>query len=140
VARTIRVVHVRRAILLFALVLGLTALAAAVSPSRTTNQTSVSPAAPLPAGVVVPRTVPFDARTRTARTRRVRPGEHVVISVASSEGGLATIPQLGLTASASPDAPAHFDVLAPSSGRYDVMIEAPDSSEPRRVGTILIRP
>jgi hypothetical protein len=133
-------VHVRRAILLFALVLGLTALAAAVSPSRTTNQTTVSPAAPLPAGVVVPRTVAFDARTKTARTRRATPGEHVLISVASSQGGLATIPQLGRTGSVSPDAPAQFDVLAPSSGRYDVMIQVSGSSEPRRVGTLVIRP
>jgi hypothetical protein len=139
-ARTIRVVHVRRAILLFALVLGLTALAAAVSPSRTTNQTTVSPAAPLPARAVVPRTVAFEAGATTARARRVRPGEHVVISVASSQGGLATIPQLGRTGSVAPDAPALFDVLAPSSGRYDVMIQAPDSNEQRRVGTLLIRP
>jgi hypothetical protein len=125
---------------LFALVLGLTALAAAVSPSRTTNQSVVGPAAPLPAGVVVPRTVAFDTRARTARTRRARPGEHVVISVSSSQGGLATIPQLGRTGSVSPDAPAQFDVLAPSAGRYDVMVQASGSNEPRRVGTLLIRP
>jgi hypothetical protein len=43
----------------------------------------------------------------------------------------------------SPDAPARFDLLAPPTGRYDVMFEPSGSSglsaEPRRVGTLVTR-
>ena len=121
-APTIGAVHFRRAILLFALVLGLAALA---------------PAAPAPPADVVPRNLPFGGGS--ARVRRARTGEHVVVSVASEAGGVATIPKLGRTGSAAPDAPARFDLLAPQPGRYDVMLAASGSSEPRRVGTLVTR-
>jgi hypothetical protein len=75
-----------------------------------------------------------------APARRARAGEHIVVSVASAQGGLATIPRLGRTGSVAPDAPAHFDLLAPPAGRYDVMIELSGSGEPRRVGTLVTRP
>ena len=130
--------HLRRAILLFALVLGLAALAAAVSPSREESRPSLTPAAPVPASEAVPRDVRFDASSRgRPRLRRARTGEHVVVSVASGQGGVATIPKLGLTGSAAPDAPARFDLLAPEPGRYDVMVAASGSSEPQRVGTLV---
>ena len=136
-APTIGAVHLRRAILLFALVLGLAALAAAVSPSREASQPALAPAAPAPGADAVPRNLPFGGGS--ARVRRARTGEHVVVSVASEAGGVATIPKLGRTGSAAPDAPARFDLLAPQPGRYDVMLAASGSSEPRRVGTIVTR-
>jgi hypothetical protein len=126
--------------LLFALVLGLAALAAAVSPSRDSGPAVVPAPAPAPAREVVPRTVAFDAQAGPARERRVAPGEHVLVSVSSGAGGVATIPQLGRTGTVSPAAPAQFDLLAPGSGRYDVMVETAGSSEPRRVGTLVVRP
>jgi hypothetical protein len=134
-------VHVRRAILLFALVLGLAALAAAVSPTRDDSRRAPVPAAPGPTSDVVPRNLRFRASgSGPARVRRALPGEHVVVSVASALGGVASIPKLGRTASASPDAPARFDLLAPPAGRYDVMIETSGSSEPQRVGTLVTGP
>jgi hypothetical protein len=134
-------VHLRRAILLFALVLGLAALAAAVSPSREESRPPSAPAPPEPAAGTVPRNLAFGAdRPRRALVRRAREGEHIVVSVASRVGGLATIPRLGRTGSAAPDAPARFDLLAPPPGRYDVMIEASGASEPQRVGTLVTRP
>src|SRR3954452_5568564 len=73
---TIRVVHLRRALLLFALVLGLTALAAAVSPSREKNTQPTPPAAAAtgtPPGRLAPRTVAFRARaTGRPPVRRAR--------------------------------------------------------------------
>lgn len=137
--------HLRRAILLFALVLGLTALAAAVSPSRRDpigSGSTVGPAAPVAASEALPREIVIDARRARGRSQllQARPNEHVVVSVLASIGGLATIPRLGRTATVSPAAPARFDVLAPSSGRYDVMFKASDSNEPRRVGTLVTRP
>ncbi len=126
--------------LLFALVLGLTALAASVSPTRDQSGTVVTPAvgprAPAPKAIF--RTISFAMRpghkplTRTART-----GEHLVLSVASAQGGLVTIPRLGRTASVDPSAPAAFDLLAPDAGRYDVLFSASGVDEPQRVGTLV---
>ena len=130
--------HFRRAILLFALVLGLAALAAAVSPTRQSRSPALAPTPPPPGADALPRNLVFGAGG--PRVRRAREGEHVVVSVSSEAGGLATIPRLGLTASVSPTAPAQFDLLAPAAGRYDVMIAGSGSTEPRRVGTLVTRP
>jgi hypothetical protein len=137
-----RHVHLRRAILLFALVLGLTALAAAVSPSRETELPPVTPAAATPAADVLPREIPFEAReSGRPPVRHARAGDHVVVTVASTEGGLVTIPRLGRTASVSAGDPARFDLLAPAAGSYDVMIELSAApTEPHRVGTLVTRP
>jgi hypothetical protein len=135
---TIGGVHFRRAILLFALVLGLAALAAAVSPSRDTSGPALAPAPPSPGADRVPRNLVFGAGGK--RVRRAREGEHVVVSVASEAGGVASIPRLGRTADISPTAAAQFDLLAPPPGRYDVMITASTATEPRRVGTLVTRP
>jgi hypothetical protein len=140
-------VHLRRAILLFALVLGLTALAAAVSPSRDDGnddgEAVVAPAPSLPGVERLPRQIVLDTRRprgRSPKLMRARANEHVVVSVLASGGGLATIPDLGRTATVSAAAPARFDLLAPAPGRYDVMFEATGSDEPRRVGTLVTRP
>ncbi len=140
-APTIWVVHLRRAILLFALVLGLTALAAAVSPSREDKSTVVAPAPPVSTAEALPRQVVLDTRrARPLRPLRARVDEHIVVTVLASGGGLATIPRLGRTATVSAAAPARFDLLAPAAGRYDVMLEPSDSNEPRRVGTLVTAP
>jgi hypothetical protein len=55
-------VHLRRAILLFALVLGLTALAAAVSPSRDEDPTTPEVAPGTQPAPVAPRTLAFAER------------------------------------------------------------------------------
>jgi hypothetical protein len=137
-------VHLRRAILLFALVLGLTAVAAAVSPTRDTSQPAVAPAPAAPAGSTLPHTITFAPReSGVPRVKYARAGEHLVVAVPVREGGLVTIPLLGRTATASPAAPVRFDLLAPPPGRYDVMFEPSGSSgvgaEPRRVGTLVTR-
>jgi hypothetical protein len=135
----------RRAILLFALVLGLTALAAAVSPSRDDSgsggagNATVAPAPP----ASPPRQIVLDARRAPGRrppVLRARENEHVLVMVRAPEGGLATIPRLGRTASVSTAAAARFDLLAPAPGRYDVAFEPAGSGESRRVGTLVTRP
>jgi hypothetical protein len=133
-------VHFRRAILLFALVLGLAALAAAISPSRQAAGPALvpPPAASGAAATGAGRQVTFSAGGK--RVRRAREGEHLLVSVSAEAGGIATIPRLGLTAAIAPAAPAQFDLLAPSPGRYDVLVSASDGSAPRRVGTLVTRP
>jgi hypothetical protein len=134
-------VHIRRAIILFALVLGLTALAAAVSPTRDTGEAPAGPAPPPPAARSATRELVFQARASGAPgVRTARPGEHLAVSVAAADGGLVTIPRLGRTATVAPDAPARFDLLAPAPGRYDLLFAASSIDEPRRVGTIVVRP
>jgi hypothetical protein len=133
-------VHLRRAILLFALVLGLAALAAAISPTRDSGP-ALAPAPSGSGAEVVPRTLTFTAGAPgTARVRRARTGEHIVVAVRSEAGGVASIPKLGRTASVGPSSAAQFDLLAPPAGRYYVMIEVSGSSEQRRVGTLVTRP
>jgi hypothetical protein len=134
-------VHLRRATILFALVLGLTALAAAVSPSRDSGEApSGSAAAPPAAGSAI-RELVFQVRASGApRVRAARAGEHLSVSVGAAEGGLVTIPRLGRTATVAPAAPAVFDLLAPAPGRYDLLFAASSLDEPRRVGTIVVRP
>jgi hypothetical protein len=134
--------HLRRAILLFALVLGLTALAAAVSPSREDSNSAIAPAPSVPTAEALPREVVLDTRggARGPRVLRARVDEHIVVSVLSTRGGLAVIPRLGRTASVSADAPARFDLLAPAAGRYAVMLTPSASLEPRRVGTLVTSP
>jgi hypothetical protein len=140
--------HLRRAILLFALVLGLTALAAGVSPTRDdsgggSDSTAVAPPAPVSPSEALPRQIALDTRRLPGgrpRTLRARENEHIVVAVLASGGGLATIPDLGRTDTASSAAPAQFDLLAPPPGRYDVMFEATGSDEPRRIGTLVTRP
>jgi hypothetical protein len=134
-------VHLRRALLLFALVLGLTALAAAVSPSRETNPPVAAPS-PTPASSVLPHALAFDTRVSgRPEIRRARTGEHLMLTVVAPEGGLVTIPRLGRTSSVSASAAARFDVLAPDPGRYDVLLQqAGGPDEPRRVGTLVTRP
>jgi hypothetical protein len=136
---TIRRVHFRRAILLFALILGLAALVAAVSPTRVTTGPALAPRPSDTRSEPPMRELAFAAGSRK-RVRRAREGEHVVVSVASEAGGVATIPRLGRTASVGPAAPARFDLLAPAPGRYDVMLAVRDTSEPVRVGSLVTRP
>jgi hypothetical protein len=134
-------VHLRRAILLFALVLGLTALAAAVSPSRNTGRQLTGPPPTPPSAAPVARTISFTAGTDGQPTlRTARTGEHVVVSVSSEAGGVVTIPRAGRTASVSSADPARFDLLAPAPGRYDVLFATSGLDEPRRVGSLVTRP
>ena len=128
--------HARRALLLFALVLGLTAIASAVSPSRESalesGPTATSPVSP-------PRAVTFEVGPRAVE-RTVRVGERVTVTVRSGDGGYVRIPRLGRSAYATPGAPARFSLLAPAAGRYDVMFEETADVEPTRIGTLVTRP
>jgi hypothetical protein len=135
-----RRVHLRRALLLFALILGLTALATAVAPPPPPpDDSTVTPEPPRPA-VQPPTTVTLQAPApRPAlRAHRVKPGDHVIVQVNASEGGEVSLPKLGRTATVADGAPASFDVIVPAAGRYDVLFE-PALGTPARVGTLVSR-
>ena len=137
--------HLRRALLLFALVLGLTALAASIAPPPRGEKEKPAPApappAPSPStdGGAEAKTLPFrapPAKGGELPERKVAPEAHVVIEVRSREVGQATIPKLGRLANTTETVPARFNLLAPPPGRYDVLFE-PSGGEPSRVGTLV---
>ena len=134
--------HLRRALLLFAIVLGMAALVASLSrpidnphrqappPRPVTGAETVAPR-PAPASARdLPRTVTFEAAAD--QSRRMRAGEAATIEVAVNEPGSVEIPNMGLTAAADPVTPAQFDVLATRPGRYRLLFTPAgrESSEP----------
>jgi hypothetical protein len=133
--------HLRRALLLFALVLGMTAVAASVAPAPRSPDDSSSPASTAPtrpgppeAALALSFRVP--PKGRTAPSRRVAPGAHVVIAVTASRPGQVQIPALGRTETVTPATPARFDLIAPPPGRYDIGFK-PSLGELERVGTLV---
>jgi hypothetical protein len=136
--------HLRRAVLLFAIVLLLSAVAASISPrsrqaqppAGTTEQTAQTPPGEPPPLQAVAMRVP--ARHGRPAVRVTREG-HVAVYVTSATPGQVTIGKLGLTQAAEPGTPATFDLFATSRGRYPVVFSAADGSGPTAVGTIVIR-
>ena len=122
----IQVVQIRRVLLLFALVLGLSALVASIAPPPETRdepeETPVTaPAAP---GGPVVRTPPVSLSVPPAGepppTRRVRVGSSFALEVSVPEPGDIVLEGLGLRQSADRLAPARFAVFAASPGRHAV--------------------
>ena len=144
---SIRSVHLRRALLLFAIVLGMAALVASLSRpiddrgGQSTTPTETEPesgapgpptAAPGPGGgtAELPKTVSFDAAAH--ESKRLQAGEAATVEVAVSEAGSVEIPDMGLTAPADRFTPARFDILVSRPGRYPLLFTpaAGESAEP----------
>lgn len=123
--------------LLFALVLGLTALATAIAPTPPPPDDTAAPVPPAQP-VEPPTTVTFRAppAARPPRAHRVKPDAHVIVEVESAQGGQVTIPKLGRVAAVAGGSPARFDLLDIAPGRYDVLFE-PALAPPVRVGTLV---
>ncbi|MEA2451057.1 MAG: hypothetical protein QOG63_2989 [Thermoleophilaceae bacterium] len=134
--------HLRRALLLFALVLGLTALAASLAPppaqdARTSTQAS-SPPPTTPSDPGEQRVAfRFPARRGTGTTRRVKAGQPVVVFVSAKQAGQATIPLLGRVAALTPEDPARFDLRLPVGASYDVRFTPVEGGEGRRIGKLV---
>ena len=156
---TIRSVHLRRALLLFALVIGVAALAASFSrpgdsgdplappdpnrnqaQSETRTQTETAPSAtpgdtPAATGGP-PATLEFDAAED--QTRRLDTDAAATVEVRVDEPGQVSIPLLGLSNAAEPVTPARFDVLVPAAGDYPIFFEPARGNEEREVGTLSV--
>jgi hypothetical protein len=151
-------VHVRRALLLFAVVLGLAALAASLSrtgdedPRRPSQQGSTSTSGQ----ETTPRAAPREQTTEEVadgsggttvelnaaedKSSRVEAGSSATVEVAVVEPGQVTIPDLGLTAAADTLTPARFDVLVSSPGRYVIEFTPSAGDETRSAGTLVVTP
>ncbi len=137
--------ELRRALLLFAIVLGLAAVVMTLSgPSAT------KPAKTAPSVTRTPTARPGPAAQRTLElvfdsahapvTHRLPVGRPATVTVRVQEPGTVDLRGLGLTAPAEPGTPARFDVLADREGRHAVTLTPPDGTQGRTVGTLVARP
>jgi hypothetical protein len=141
-ANTIRAVHLRRALLLFAIVLGMAALVASLSRPIEQRRDDTTPrepreprepgpptATPAPAPNL-PSTLSFDAAEN--ESIRLRAGAAATLEVSVEEPGSVDIPGLGLSAPAEPVTPARFEILATRPGHYELTFTPAtgDSTEP----------
>jgi hypothetical protein len=138
-------VHLRRALLLFAIVLGLAAIAASVSRPRDegnaepTVTTAPEPPTvePTPGPDVGEAEVYFDAAA--PRAQGIQAEEAATVFVAVPEPGQVDIPDLGLSSSAEPLTAARFDVLTSRTGRFPIRYLPAGASEPQAAGTLVVR-
>ena len=137
--------HIRRALLLFAIVLGMAALVASFSrpaEERTRTETSEEPgpgsatATPGPPTDTPPRPVSFDAGS--TEQRRLPVGRAATLEVSVEEPGSVEIPGLGLSASTDEHTPARFEVFPTRSGRYAILFTPADGDESRPAGTLVV--
>ena len=135
--------HIRRALLLFAIVLGMAALVASLSrpdDERSAN-TQRKPAA-APTIVATPptdsprRPVSFDALSD--RRRRVPAGHAATLEVSVDEPGTVEVPGLALIASANQHTPARFDVFLTRAARYEILFTPAHGDQSRSAGTLVV--
>ena len=137
--------ELRRALLLFAIVLGLAAIAASVSrppasekadtAAETSSRERSTPTAGPSPGSGPPAEIAFEADLKP-ETRTVPAGRAATVIVTAYEPGQIEIERLGLTAAAEPGAPARLDLLTDSPERYAVTFTPVETGEKRKIGVI----
>jgi hypothetical protein len=133
--------QIRRVLLLFALVLGLSALVASIAPPRE-DETADRPATvvePPPATAPEPIAPPLKLSAKetgaAVPTRNVSVGAGFTLQVSVPEPGDVILEGLGLRQSADPLTPARFDLVAERRGRYPVVFQ-PIDGDRRLVGRL----
>jgi hypothetical protein len=146
-------VHIRRALLLFAIVLGLAAIAASVSRSPDDSGDSDAPPPVVPSEteeLPSPSMSPGDAAPVSGvrelvfeadrdQTRRLDAGQPATVLVEVEEPGMVELSDLGLSAPAEPLTPARFEILTPDPDRIDITFTAADDDLPGPAGTLVVR-
>jgi len=120
-------VQIRRVLLLFALVLGLSALVASIAPppgedaeAPERESTVAAPAVRAPTDLSAPVRLPAPVRGGRPPIRRVETGSSFSLEVPVRETGDVVIDELGLRQTADPLSPARFALLASPTGRHAV--------------------
>jgi hypothetical protein len=127
--------HLRRALLLFAVVLFVSALVSLAAPRRRATQTQL-PVAPPPPSEAVEKSISLSYPLHgKAPAMRIASGEHLQLQVETTEPGQATA--FGMLQPAEPLTPARFDVLVPSAGRYRVTFQPTIGAE-APIGTFTV--
>jgi hypothetical protein len=140
-------VELRRALLLFALVLGLAAIVTSISQPRESGRHRKPSVTPPEADAPTARPRPplrSDGVVRFPRgrhpvVRALRAGEAAQVVVEVSQPGQVEIEGVGLSEPAEPETPARFDVLLAEPGRYEVAFTPAARVESRRIGTLVVR-
>jgi hypothetical protein len=136
--------HLRRALLLFALVLGLAALVASLAPPPPERRST--PKRPQTRGQR-PQAEPRarsgrDVRVDFTREKRgsrvVEVPAHVVVTVEVPRAGQVELQGLGEADTGEPGTPAEFDLFLSRPGRYQVVF-LPIGQPSRRLGTLVAR-
>jgi hypothetical protein len=136
-------VELRRALLLFAVVLGVAAIVTSLSrPERAERDDgSGLPDASDPSASPRPlraRAAPITFSAAEPRARRLETGRPATVTVKVSAPGQVELGGLGLSAPAEPLTPARFDVLERRPGRYDIRYTPAKGGEARIAGTLHI--
>jgi hypothetical protein len=142
-------VHLRRALLLFAIVLGMAALVASLSRpidqrgSDTTPATTPEPGPPTATpgrapdtGTVLSEPIVFEAAAK--ESKKVPAGDAATVEVAVSQAGTVEIPDMGLSSPADPVTPARFDVLPTRPGRYELTFIPARGEQPEPAGSLVV--
>ena len=137
-------VELRRALLLFAIVLGVAAVVAALaSPSEDSDRAATTPptepSTPPSSPARTPTRVSLDGR-RAPVTRTLEIGRATTVVASVEEAGQVAIPDLGLTDAAEPNDPAVFETLPTRRARYRVLFLPSGGVRPRLLGELVSRP
>jgi hypothetical protein len=140
-------VHLRRALLLFAIVLGLAAVAASVSRPR--DEPDPPPVRTTPEPTVAPGTAEDDSSSGSEvelyydaadpRAHRMDAGQAATVFVAVPRAGQVEIADLGMSSTAEPLTPARFEVLTSQTGRFPITFVAAGGEDPADAGTLVVR-
>jgi hypothetical protein len=142
----------RRLLLLVAVLMGLTALAASIAPRDTgTDEPSTPPGRP---GVVEPTTTPESESAAPAPEEedvveetlsaakgaspvrvRARPGQTVILEVQGDVLDEVALTGLDRVEAIAPEAPARFEMYVDQPGRYEIRL----LEQNRRLGELLVR-
>ncbi len=144
-------VELRRAILLFAIVLGLAAVATSVSrPPASQDDARRRPAKRTPAASSTPTAKPRRAAARERRlafraggrplTRYLPSDRAATVIVSVPEPGQVELAGLGLGGPAEPLTPARFEVFVTEQDRHRVRFTPLDGGERRTVGVLQVLP
>lgn len=148
--------EIRRAILLFAIVLGLAALVTsftrtaddegggdrAARPSQTDRPQSDPSATERPAtdrpAAAAPTELRFPAGADPV-TRSLQSGRAATLIIDVLAPGQVAIEDLGLNAAAQPGTPARFDLLAGEPSRYPIAFTPANGADGRTIGVLRVR-
>jgi hypothetical protein len=137
-------VHLRRALLLFVIVLGLAAVLASVSGPRDASddpgeETLIEAEQPPTASPGAPAAVELTLFAADPQPQRIRAGQAATLFVEVEEPGQVAIPDLGMAAVAEPLTPARFDVLTRQTGRHPIEFQPAGADDAQvRVGTLVV--
>jgi hypothetical protein len=126
----------RRFLILVAVLMGLTALAASIAPRQPVprDERTESTPTPAPAGSPTFTTVEAELMTTEEDARvTVREGDVVELTVSGPERDSVMV--LDRIDSIHPDSPARFSLLAGEAGEHEIRLLDAD----RQVGTLIIR-